>query len=210
MAAVKRRDIEVAIGSLRLLVAGSVTKPSESRHAVTAELVWPRNGTPAKRYTRIVTLRRNFCEFKASDWADAILFKDAVEGRFALKLTVSQALSDSAAEKLLRVIAKAAASEAADKAEDLVPGDLDKIFAAPIDFLASALAGEERLPAAEGLLVLDAGDLPEDGTVLTLPLTSPGGLTRTRSASTGKGRRRVEVIGKGDPNGAAALTVVVS
>ena len=81
MAAVKRRDIEVAIGSLRLLVAGSVTKPSESRHAVTAELVWPRNGTPAKRYTRIVTLRRNFCEFKASDWADAILFKDAVEGR---------------------------------------------------------------------------------------------------------------------------------
>lgn len=210
MAAVKRRDIEVAIGSLRLLVAGSVTKPSESRNAVTAELVWPRNGTPAKRYTRIVTLRRNFCEFKASDWADAILFKDAVEGRFALKLTVSQALSDSAAEKLLRVIAKAAASEAADKAEDLVPGDLDKIFAAPIDFLASALAGEGRLPAAEGLLVLDAADLPEDGTVLTLPLTSPGGLTRTRSASTGKGRRRVEVIGKGDPNGAAALTVVVS
>ena len=97
MAVVKRRDIEVAIGSLRLLVAGSVKMPSESRHAVTAELVWPRNGTPSKRYTRIVRLHQNACEFKASDWADAILFKDAVEGRFALKLTVSQALSDSAA-----------------------------------------------------------------------------------------------------------------
>lgn len=210
MATVKRRDIEVAVGSLRLLVAGSVKMPSESRHAVTAELVWPRKGTPVKRYTRILALRKNACEFTASDWADAILFKDAVEGRFALRLAVSQALSDSAAEKLLRVIAKAAAGEAADKAEGLVPGDLDKIFAAPIDFLASALAGEARLPTAEGMLVLDAGDLPEGGTVLTLPLTSPGGITRTRSASTGKGRRRVEVIGKGDPNGEAALTVVVS
>ena len=58
--------------------------------------------------------------------------------------------------------------------------------------------------------MLDAGDLPEGGTVLTLPLMSPDGLSRTRSASTGKGRRRVEVIGKGDSNGEAALAVVVS
>ncbi|MGI5869683.1 MAG: hypothetical protein ACOX9C_09615 [Kiritimatiellia bacterium] len=210
MATARRIDIEVAIGSLRLLVAGSVAKPSTSQHAVTAELIWPRNGMPSKRYARIVTLRKNVCEFKADDWIDAILFKDAVEGRFALRLTISQALSDSVAEKLLRVIAKAAAAEAADKAEDLVPKDIDKIFAAPIDFLASALAGEERPPVAEGLIVLDAGSLPASGTVLTLPLTSPSRLTRTRSAPTGKGRKRVEVIGKGDPNGEAALTVAVS
>ena len=210
MAVVKRKNIEVTIGSLRLLVAGPVKKPSKSRHAVTVEIVWPRTGTAVKRYTRIVELRENACEFKADDWADSILFKDTVEGRFALKLTISQALSDAVAEKLLRAIAKAAASEAADKAEDLVPGDLDKIFAAPIDFIASAMSGEERIPVAEGRLVLDAENFREGGMVLSLPLTSPGGLTETRTASTGKGRRRVKVIGKGDSNGEAALAVVVS
>lgn len=210
MATAKRRNIEATISSIRLLVAGSVKKPSKSRHVVTVELIWPRIGTAVKRYTRIVELRENVCEFTADDWADAILFKDSVEGRFVLKLTISQALSDSVAEKLLRALAKAAASEAADKAEDLVPGDLDKIFAAPIDFIASVVSGEERVPVAEGRLVLDAELFREGGIVLTLPLTSPGGITETRTASTGKGRRRVTVIGKGDSNGEAALAVVVS
>ncbi len=210
MAAVKRRDIEVSIQGLHLLVSGSVRAPSESRHAVTAELVWPRSGTASKRYTRVVRLRKNACAFTADDWADAILFKDVVEGRFALKLSVSQALPDAAAEKLLRAIAKAGAAEAADQVAAVVPDDLAKLLAAPIDFIASALAGEELPPAAEGGITLDAADLPEGGTVLTLPLASPTGLTRTRSAPTGKGRIRLAAIRKGDPNGEAALVVAVS
>lgn len=208
--AVKKRDIEVTIQSLSLERAGSIKVPSESRHAVTVDLIWPRTTVSVKRFTRVVTLKKNVCQFEGlQDWADSILFKGTVEGRFAIRVMVSRPLIDSIAEKLLRGIMKAAAGEVADRVEGFVPKDLDKIFSSPIDAVGTLIAGEEQVPLAEATRVMDAGEIPAMGQVVEFPLVSSCNLTESRTRPNGKGDRNVTLLKKGAPNGILRLAFEV-
>ena len=207
MATAKREEIEITLQNLELLVTGPTRIPAESNHTITVELLWPRSGTQAKAYSRLVKLHGGKCTFTAADWYESILLKDAVVGRFALKVTVSQVLSDAAVAKLLRSMAKAAAASVADAVAASVDKPLGKTLAAPIDYIASVFAGEAVLPVAESILTLEPAFISAGGGVLTLPLSCPARVTKA-TPSAGKIRKpRKQVIGKGDPNGTATLSI---
>ena len=209
MAASTKENIELCLQSLTLLVAGVAKIPSASNHTVTAELIWPRNGIPSKAYARVFTLHANQCAFTEAAWYDSVMCKESVDGRFALKITVSQALTDSVVAKLLRAIAKAAASTAADAIEDGVVDPLGKIASAPVDYLATLIADYTGEPVAEAVVTLDAADFAGGGKVLTLPLVCATTLKKD-APSIGKAPApRKTVIKKGDPNGAVVLSIKV-
>ncbi len=207
MATAKREEIEITLQSLELLVTGPTPIPAESNHSLTIELLWPRSGTQAKAYSRLIKLNDGKCAFTDADWYESILLKDAVAGRFALKVTVSQVLSDTAVDKLLRSMAKAAASSVADAVAASVDKPLGKTLAAPVDYIASVFAGEAVPPIAESIITLDPAFISAGGGVLTLPLTCPARVTKA-AAPVGKIRKPPKhVIGKGDPNGTAVLSI---
>lgn len=207
MATAKREEIEITLQSLELLVTGVSSIPAESNHTLTVELLWPRTGTQSKAYSRLIKLRAGKCVFTDADWYDSILLKDAVFGRFALKVTVSQVLSDTAVAKLLQSMAKVAASSVADAMAASVDKPLGQTLAAPIDYIASVFAGEAVQPVAEGIITLEPEFISAGGGVLTLPLSCPAKITKA-VVSVGKIRKpRKQVIGKGDPNGTAALSI---
>ncbi len=207
MATAKREEIEITLQSLELLVTGPTRIPAESNHAITVELLWPRSGTQSKAYSRLVRLHDGKCAFTDADWHESILLKDAVVGRFALKVTVSRALSDTAVEKLLRSMAKAAASSVADALAASVDKPLGKTLAAPVDYIASVFAGEAVQPIAESIIALEPEFVSAGGGVLTLPLSCPARVTKA-AAPVGKIRKPPKrVIGKGDPNGTAVLSI---
>lgn len=207
MAASTKENIELCLQSLTLLVSGGAKTLSESNHTVTIELVWPRNGIASKTYARVFTLNGNQCSFTESDWYDSVMCKESVDGRFALKVSVSQALTDSVIAKLIRVITKAAASTAADVVEDGVAAPLGKIAAAPVDYLATLIADYTGEPIAEAVVTLDAADFADGGKVLTLPLVCPTTLKKDTPSMGKAPAPRKTIIKNGDPNGTVVLSI---
>lgn len=207
MAESKKCDVEMCIQSMALRVGGPGKKPAESNHAVTVELIWPRNGIQKKSYTRLVKLQGNACAFTDADWVESILLKETVSGRFAIKATVSQALSDSAVEKLLRAVAKSAASSVADVVEDQAGDVVGKVAASPFDFLAALMADGAASTVAQAVVTLNSSDIPEGGRVLTLPLESPARVTQASVSTLRRNSVRSTLIKKGDLNGTVSLSI---
>lgn len=200
--------IELSLSSLELLVAGTVKKPSTGNHAVKIELQWPRIGIQSRSYTKVFKLVGNECKIKADDWVGGILLKENVTGRFALKISVSPALSDAEVDELAAKIAKTLGGELADIIEDGLGGMLGKVAAVPVDYLATLAGKAEARPVATATIVLDTSEFSETGgRVLTLPLTSPGKLAKTRRTATGKRNVKQTVLKAGDPNGVAVLAM---
>jgi hypothetical protein len=154
-----------------------------------------------------VKLQGNACAFTDADWVESILLKETVSGRFAIKATVSQALSDSAVEKLLRAVAKSAASSAADVVEDEFGKPVGKVASSPFDFLATLMADGAAAPVAQGVITLDASGIAAGGRVLTLPLECPARVTQASSSALRRNGVRGTLIKKGDPNGTVSLSI---
>lgn len=207
MAESKKRDVEMCLQSLSLLVGGPAKKPAESNHAITIELIWPRIGIQKKSYMRLVKLHGNQCAFTAADWFESILLKETVGGRFAIKATISQALSDSAVERLLRAVAKAAASSVADVVEDELGDPVGKVASSPFDYLAALMSDGAAASVAQGVITLESSDIAAGGRVLTLPLECPARITQASRSTLRRNTVRTTLIEKGDPNGMVSLSI---
>ena len=207
MAIAKRQEIELVLQSLGLQVTGDVGLAATSRHALTTELIWARNGFPSRGYTRVVALSQGACVFTDADWIDAVLMKETVLGRFGLRIRVSQALSDSAVSKIIQAMAKAAATSVGDALEKSLDQPIGKTLSAPVDYVASLFADDAGSPIAEAVVVIDPKCYASGGSVLTLPLVAPAKVTRAQS-STGKAQRpRKQVLAKGETNGEVTFTI---
>lgn len=207
MAVAKRQEIELILQSLTLQVTSSVGLAAASRHAVTTELIWARNAFQLRSYTRIVSLTRGACVFADTDWIDAVLMKETVLGRFGLRISVSQALSDNVVSKILQAMAKAAATSVGDALEKSLDKPIGKTLSAPVDCVASLFVAEAVSPIAEAVTVVDPKRYASGLSVLTLPLVAPETVTRAQS-STGKTQRpRKQVLAKGEINGEVILSI---
>jgi len=102
-----KREVEITLHSIHIPVTGAGLDTTTS-HLLTADLVWPRTGTARKSASQSCTLREGAAEFAAANWGRRILFKETVEGRFALAVTVTESLDDEELEKILRFWAGAA------------------------------------------------------------------------------------------------------
>lgn len=206
-----KREIEIHLERIELLESG-LKLDKHTTHQVDASLIWPRTGIAKKTGSQLVNLDYAAADLASVQWGKKILLRESTEGRFALGVTVSEALDYEKLEKFLRecfrIGIKAGGSLAASYS-----GGLSKFVTAPFEATAKLVGtypGPQTL--AEGMTELHSDELPQPGCekLLILQLFSTQSLIRTS-------RRKVKGVTKttkkilmreGDPNGTVTLRIV--
>jgi hypothetical protein len=209
MAQVKR-ELEIVLNQAHIPVTGTGMLRNTS-HLLTAELIWPRTGVARKSTGQPCALKSGKADFESVNWGLKALFKENVTGRFALGLTLTEALDDEEIEKILRTAAGAAIAFGADAAAALWP-PFGKIAAAPLDAIAKSVA---KYPGAtllaEGMAELDAADFPTSGgeRLLTVRMRAARRLVRVIRRTSNKQTQvsRKVLLEKGAPNGDITLSI---
>ena len=172
MRSMKKRAIEV------LLVKAELTGVPEkrllrSRNIGSVDLVWPRTGIARKSATREMVFKRGKADFASEEWTKRILFREEIEGRCGVAVTITEPVSVQKARRFLRLAAKYAFKMGADFMEKAMVGYAD-VASAPLDAVAQ-MVGEKDTPKAVAQGVIDVADLPaEDAeTEVVVPLKRP-------------------------------------
>ena len=168
----KKKAIEI------LLVKAELTGIPEkrllkSRNVGVVDIVWPRTGIARKSSAREMVFRKGLADFTGEEWTKRVLFREDVEGRCGLAVTITEPVSVQKARRFLRLTAKYAFKMGADFMEKAMVGYAD-IASSPIDALA-AMIGEKDVPAVIAQGVLDVVDLPAEGEerTVSVPLVRP-------------------------------------
>jgi hypothetical protein len=208
--ATARKEVEITLHSITIPETASGLD-TETSHLLSADLIWPRVGVAQKSATQTCTLKEGAADLETVNWGKRILFKETVEGRFALALTLTESLDDEDLEQFFRFCAGAFLSIGAGMVESSFK-PVGKLAAAPLDYAAKNV-GKYPGPTllVEGLAELDSADFPESGGVrlLTLRMTAARRLMNI-SSRTVNGRARLSrklLLEKGEPNGEVTLAV---
>ena len=168
----KKRAIEI------LLVKAELTGVPEkrllkSRNVGAVDLVWPRTGVARKSAAREMVFKKGKADFAGEEWAKRVLFREEIEGRCGVAVTVTEPVSVQKARRFVRLVAKYAFKMGADFMEKAMVGYAD-IASAPLDAFAQ-MVGEKDAPKAIDQGVVDVADLPAEGAEATVvvPLKRP-------------------------------------
>ncbi len=205
-----RREVEITLHSIRVPVTGAGLD-TDTSHLLSASLIWPRLGVAGKSASQPCALQNGAARFDTVPWGRRILFKEAVEGRFALGLALTEALDDEELEKFLRFWTGAFLAVGADLV-GAAAAPAGKLAAAPLDYAAKAVAKYPgALPLAEGLVEINAAELPPGGgdRLLTVRLTAARSLAHLsrRSVNSRPRVRRTLLLEKGADNGEVTLAI---
>ena len=145
----------------------------KSRNLGAVDLIWPRTGVAKKSAAREMVFRRGVADFSGEEWTKRVLFREEIEGRCGLAVTITEPVSVQLARRFLRLTAKYALKMGADFMEKAMVGYAD-IASSPIDAMAQML-GEKDTPKAVAQGVVDVAELPSVGRELTVevPLKRP-------------------------------------
>ena len=205
-----RREVEITIHSIHIPVTGA-GDAADTSHILNANLIWPRTGIAQKTAGQPCVLNKGAADFETVNWGRRILFKENVEGRFALGVTLTEDLDDEEIEQFLRFWAGAFLSIGAGMVENAAK-PVGKLASAPLDYVAKNISkypGATTL--AEGLAELDAADFPPSGgeRLLAVRMTAATRLLHI-SRRTVNSRSRVSrklLLEKGAPNGEVVLAI---
>ena len=198
-----RKEVEITLHGIHIPETASGLD-TDTSHLLSAELVWPRIGVAQKTSTQVCALKKGSADFEAVNWGRRILFKESVEGRFALALTLTESLDDEDLEQFLRFCAGAFLSIGAGLVESAVK-PVGKLAAAPLDYAAKNIGKYPGpLLLVEGLAELDSADFPESGgeRLLTLRMTAARRLMSLRARKPSK-----LLLEKNEPNGEVTLAI---
>lgn len=207
--ALVKRTLEISVQEIHVPLTGA-GRLEKTSHLLSAELIWPRVGIAQKAASQPCQLEKGHADLVKAHWGQRILFKENVEGRFALRITLTEVLDDEELEKFLRAFSGSALAFGADMLAPLYP-PFGKLIAAPVDYLAKdikAYPGPTRL--VEGLVELEASDFPENGEApLTIRLVAAKKILQSLTRRVA-GRTRHEkktLLAKGEPNGDITLLI---
>ena len=207
--ALAKRTLEISVQAIAVPITGAGLL-DKTAHLLSAELIWPRVGIAQKAAAQPCQLEKGYSDFEKVNWGHRILFKENVEGKFALRIALTEVLDDEELEKFLRSFSGAALAYGADMLAPLYP-PFGKLLAAPIDYIAKDIEkypGPTRL--VEGLVELDASDFPENSEQpLTLRLLTAKALTQSLTRRVAGRTRHVKktILSKGEPNGDITLLI---
>lgn len=173
--AVKRGKTAIEILLVKAELKVSPEKAlSKSRNIGQIDLVWPRSGIARKSGAREFVFRKGVCDFTSEPWTKRIMFREEIEGRCGIAVSVTEPVSVQKVRRFLRLTAKYALKMGADFMEKAMVGYAD-IASSPVDALA-AMIGEKDVPEVIAQGVVDIGELPAPGKELTVevPLVRPG------------------------------------
>ena len=132
----------------------------KSRNLGCVDLIWPRTGIAKKSVAREMVFKKGRVDFSGEEWTKRVLFREEIEGRCGLAVTITEPVSVQLARRFLRLTAKYAL----------------KMGASPIDALAQML-GEKDTPKAIAQGVVDVADLPSGGEERTVEISLKRPLT---------------------------------
>lgn len=204
-----KRTLEISVQEINVPVNGAGLM-DKSSHLLSAELIWPRVGIPQKAASQPCRLEKGYADFEKVNWGNRILFKENVEGKFALRISLTEVLDDEELEKFLRSFSGAALAFGADMLAPLYP-PFGKLVSAPIDYLAKDIEkypGPTRL--VEGLVELEATDFLENAEQsLTIRLMTSQSITQsvTRRVAGRVRHEKKSILSKGEPNGDITLLI---
>ena len=120
-----------------------------------------------------MVFKRGVCDFAAEPWTKRVIFREEVDGRCGLAVSITEPVSIQKVRRFLRLTAKYALKMGADFMEKAMVGYAD-IASSPIDALA-AMIGEKDVPKVIAQGVLDIESLPAEGEERTVvvPLARP-------------------------------------
>ena len=144
-----------------------------SRNIGQVDLIWPRAAIAKKSGAREMVFRRGECDFTAEPWTKRVVFREEVDGRCGLAVSVTEPVSIQKVRRFLRLTAKYALKMGADFMEKAMAGYAD-IASSPMEALA-AMIGEKDVPKVVAQGVLDIENLPAEGEeiTVTVPLARP-------------------------------------
>ena len=174
MAATKRIKTNVEFLLVKAELNGIPEKGLlKSRNIGQVDLIWPRAAIAKKSGAREMVFKRGVCDFAAEPWTKRVVFREEVEGRCGLAVSITEPVSVQKVRRFIRLTAKYALKMGADFMEKAMVGYAD-IASSPIDALA-AMIGEKDVPAVIAQGVLDVVDLPAEGEerTVSVPLVRP-------------------------------------
>ena len=202
----EKKAIEIEL--LHVDISG-FTAPSESKHIVTCELIWPRLLVASKTSLRTLKMHKGMADLQNSRWMDRILFKENVEYTFGLVIRVSQSLTSALFDEIMRYIGGAAFGVAGSLLESEVGKEAGDLAASPLLFVRKKLlASHEAEILLEGGTDLETAALDGE-TILEIPLLSLKNQYETRMTTGGRGRptTRKRITAIGDRRGTATIRI---
>ena len=144
-----------------------------SRNVGQIDLIWPRASIAKKSGAREMVFKKGVCDFSGEEWTKRVVFREEVDVRCGLAVSITEPVSIQKARRFLRLTAKYALKMGADFMEKAMVGYAD-IASSPIDALA-AMIGEKDGPKVIAQGVMDVEELPAEGEERTVvvPLARP-------------------------------------
>jgi len=170
----KQSKTPVEVSLVKLVLTGVPEKRLiKSRHLGTVDLIWPKVGTAKKSASRQMDLRLGKADFTGEPWAKRVLFREEIEGKCGIAVSLTDTLTIQKIRKYLKLVAKYALKEGSDIVAASVAGYGD-IASAPVDALV-AMVGPSDAPKTIAQGVIDFTELPAEGEVKTVdvPLQRP-------------------------------------
>ncbi len=145
----------------------------KSRNLLQVDLIWPRTGVAKKSGARQVVFKKGVSEFADEPWAKRTIFREDVEARCGIAVSITEPVSIQKIRHFLRLTAKYALKMGSSFMEKALVGYAD-IASAPIDALV-AIVGEKEVPKVIAQGVIDFDALPDEGgeTTVEIPLERP-------------------------------------
>ena len=174
MATTKKTKANIEFLLVRAEVKGIPEKALlRSRNIGQVDLVWPRAGVAKKSGAREFVFKKGVCDFTAEPWTKRVVFREEVEGRCGLAVSITEPVSVQKVRRFIRLTAKYALKMGADFMEKAMVGYAD-IASSPIEALA-AMIGEKDVPKVIAQGVMDVEELPAEGEERTVvvPLARP-------------------------------------
>ena len=167
-----------------------------SRHIVEAELIYPRTGVASKSTSMTLRLNSGVLEARGLPWYRRILFKENVEGRFAMRFRISKSLGQAAFNAAMRHIGSVLFGAAETTVDKHFGGVIGDVVSSPLGYAKKSLAKATTTEyILEGGIDLEAAEL-EGSFHVEVPLFATadvfapaGGKTNTRGGGRPEPRR---------------------
>lgn len=208
----KREVLEVLLDGIELPVVGG-RKTARTHHSLLASLVWPRPCIAERVAVKPVDLVGGQARLVESGWAQCVLFKEVVKGRFGLQVGVSQPLTDVQMDAWLSLIGATAVKAAGRLVAEAMNGAAEQIAGLPLQFLGkqiSGLPGKNAGLLGQGIVDLNSDDLGDGAVrIITVPLVAAEAVQevqRVRRQGRLMSKRRT-VLKAGATNGSIRLSL---
>ncbi len=152
----------------------------ESAHALAARLIWPRI-TIAKRTSDIeFRIKDGVCDMRQAPWHEKILFRETVDGKFALELDMTVSLTRTQLRDWRRMAMGYILLAAGQTADNI--GFAGELAEAPLKATAKDLQAshppELYATGAIDLQMADFLDISPEGVTISIPLISALDITK--------------------------------